>query len=94
MNNFNAASIITPRTEAQQACVDLLQETLTEALAGRINSVAIIAVMKTGYATVLAGTDAADINLGADLLKRRVLETLETDRRSTPQSRIVSARAQ
>ena len=43
-----------PLSEAQQACVDLLEEALEEARAGAIYSVGIVVCMKTGYATVMA----------------------------------------
>lgn len=61
----------------QQQVVALLQETLDQALAGSITSVGLIVCMKNGYATMLAGRQAADINLGCDSLKKRVLDTVE-----------------
>ena len=93
MNNSGAIPLITPLNEAQQACVDLLVETLEQAKLGRIQSIGIIVCMKSGYATVMAGTGAADLNLGCDSLKAKILGAVEGDKRSTPRrSGIVSAR--
>ena len=66
-----------PLSEAQLACVDLLSEALEEARAGNIHTVGIVVCMKTGYATVMAGTQAADLNLGCDSLKQKILDAVE-----------------
>ena len=63
--------------EDQIAVVDVLKEALANALEGHISSCAVIVCMKTGYATVMAGRQAADLNLGADSLKRKILEAVE-----------------
>lgn len=70
-----------PLSEAQRACVDLLEEALGEARAGVIYSIGIIACMKTGYATVVAGPHAADLNLGCDSLKKKILAAVEEGNR-------------
>lgn len=70
-----------PLSEAQQACVDLLEEALQQANGGHIYSVGIIVCMKTGYATVMAGPHAADLNLGCDSLKKKILEAVEEGNR-------------
>ncbi len=92
MNNIGPAGMFVPLTEAQQACVDLLAEALEEAKLGRIQSIGIVACMKTGYACVMAGTGAADLNLGCDSLKRKILDAVENDKRSTRKPSIVPAR--
>lgn len=71
-NNFKR-----PLTEDQIAVVDVLKEALAQALEGNITSVGIVACMKTGYATEVAGRQAADLNLGCDSLKRRILDATE-----------------
>jgi hypothetical protein len=76
MNN-GSAILRAPLTEAQTACVDLLKEALAEALQGNITSIAIIACMTSGYASVMAGTQAGDLNLGCDSLKRKILDEIE-----------------
>jgi hypothetical protein len=92
MNNVGAIPLITPLNEAQQACVDLLTEALNEARSGAISSVGIIVCMKSGYATVMAGSAAADLNLGCDSLKRKIIDAVENDKRSIGRGRIVPAR--
>lgn len=64
-------------TDNQLACVDLLSEALEQARAGNISSVGIIACMKTGYATVMAGNQPGDLNMGCDSLKKKILEAVE-----------------
>ena len=64
-------------TEAQQDCVDKLAEALDQAKRGTVNSMALVLCMKTGYAAVMGGRDAASLNLGLDSLKRKILEEVE-----------------
>jgi hypothetical protein len=64
-------------SESQQACVDLLRESLEQAESGNIHTIGIIVCMKTGYATVMAGTQAGDLNLGCDSLKNKILAAIE-----------------
>lgn len=70
-------TIVTPLNESQKAVVDLLEETLKEARKGNIFSIGVVVCMKSGYAHVMAGTQAADLNMGCDSLKRAILETVE-----------------
>ena len=70
-----------PLTEAQLACVDLLSEALEQARAGQITSIGIIVCMKGGYASVMAGTQAADLNLGCDDLKDKILDATSRSKR-------------
>lgn len=63
--------------ESEQACVELLQETLDLALEGKIASVGIVVCMDGGYASVMAGSKAADLNLGVDSLKRKIIDAVE-----------------
>ena len=68
----------TPRlTQDQIAVIDICKETLAQALAGDITSIGIVACMKGGYATVMAGRQAADLNLGCDSLKIKILNAVE-----------------
>lgn len=79
-------------SENQQACVDLLRETLTEAERGAINTIGIVACMAHGYATVMAGSHAGDLNLGCDSLKRKILAAIEDDGNVKKPSRIMRAK--
>lgn len=64
-------------SEDQVAVIDLVKETLAQALAGHISSIAIVACMPKGYATAMAGRQAADLNMGCDSLKGKILTRVE-----------------
>ncbi len=66
-----------PLTDAQRDCVDKLTEALAEAQKGNIHTVGLVLCMRKGYATTIGGTDAGNLNLGVDSLKRKLLDTLE-----------------
>ena len=57
--------------------MDKLKEALEEAERGNIHTVGIVVCMKKGYGAVIGGTNAAELNLGLDSLKRRILDQLE-----------------
>ncbi len=61
----------------QLAVVDLLKEALAQALEGSITTVGIVACMKQGYATVLAGRQASDLFMGCASLQRKIIDTVE-----------------
>lgn len=73
-----------PLSDGERDCVDKLTEALEQAKAGKIHSLGMVVCMAKGYAIVIGGTAAADINLGCDSLKRQVLELVEGDPRSAP----------
>jgi hypothetical protein len=60
-------------TGDQISVVDLLKEALAQALEGKISSVAVVACMPTGFAHVMAGRQAAELNLGCDAIKAEIL---------------------
>ena len=64
-------------SEAQQDCIDKLKEALRSAEKGEIYSLAMVLCMHDGYATTLAGTKAAELNMGCDSIKRQILERSE-----------------
>ncbi len=68
-----------PLTEDQKAVVEVAKETLAQALEGSITSIGVVACMGTGYATVMAGRQAADLSLGCDSLKRKILDAVEAN---------------
>lgn len=84
--------LIKPLNEAQKACVELLEEALREARNGHIMSVGIAVCMETGYATVMAGSQAADLNMACDSLKRKILDAVEDTKSTVRRSPIVRAR--
>lgn len=74
---MNGPSLKAPLNEGQLASIDLLKEALAEALDGNISSVGIIVCMKAGYATVMAGSQASDLFMGAASLQKKILDTVE-----------------
>lgn len=66
-----------PLSEDQIAVVEVLKETLAQALEGNFTAVGIIVCMKSGYAHTMAGRQAADLNMGCDSLKRAILDATE-----------------
>jgi hypothetical protein len=70
-------NFVTPLTENQEACVSLLEEALREARDGNIETIGIVVCMTDGFASVMAGHQAADLNLGCDSLKRKILDAIE-----------------
>ncbi len=79
-----------PMSEEQVAIVDLLKEALAQALEGNIKTVGVVACLDGGFATVMAGRQAADLNLGCDELKRKILDAVMegTEERQTRRSAI------
>ena len=74
-------SILLPNTvnltDAQADCVEKLEEALEQARDGNVNSIGIVLCMRKGYASTVGGTDAAELNLGLDSLKRKILDGVE-----------------
>ena len=70
-------------TQDQIAIVEICKETLAQAIEGQISSIAIIACMKSGYATVIAGRQASDLYMGAGSLQRKILYKVENEGEST-----------
>ena len=59
-------------TEDQMEIVDLLKETLAQALEGNFFTIGIVVCMKDGFASVMSGRQAADLNLACDDLKYKI----------------------
>ncbi len=64
-------------SEDQIAVVEIAKELLANALDGQISSIGIVACMKTGYATLMGGHQAADLYMGAASLQRKILNAVE-----------------
>lgn len=90
MNNSNI--LHTPLSEDQITCVELIKETLAQALEGNIHSIAIVACMPGGWATVMAGNRPGDLNLGLDDLKAKILDVVLNAPKTKATARIVRAR--
>lgn len=61
-------------TAGGYACIELLKQTLADAEEGRITTVGIIACGPADFGSAHAGSDAARLNMGLDVLKRTILE--------------------
>ncbi len=79
-------------SEDQIACIELIKETLAQALEGNISCIGIVACMPNGFASVMAGNRPGDLNLGCDDLKARILEAVLEGPKTKAVSRIVRAR--
>ena len=70
--------------------VQILEQTLAEAKAGRITTIAVIAIANTGgYATLMAGHQVGDLYLGCGSLQNKILEAVEAPQK---RSSIIPAR--
>ena len=78
--------------EMQLACVSVLEEALAQAKKGNVTTIGLIVCMPTGFATIMQGTQAADLNLGCDDLKRKILEAVTSGNVAKPRSSIIKAR--
>lgn len=64
-------------SEDQIAVIEICKETLAQAIEGSISSIGIVACMKKGYATVVAGRQASDLFMGAGSLQKKILDAVE-----------------
>ena len=71
---INPNSFKAPLSPDQMAVVDLLKEALAQALEGSITTVGVIACMKSGYAHVMAGRQAADLYMACGSMQREILD--------------------
>lgn len=76
----------------QMAVVDALKEALAQALEGNIDSLAMVACMKGGWATVIVGNRPGDLNLGCDDLKGKILDAVLNAPKTKQVSRLVRGR--
>ncbi len=68
---------LAPLTDIQRDCVEKLKEALEQAELGNVSAIGLVLCMKGGYASVIGGTNAAELNLGCDSLKRKILDEIE-----------------
>lgn len=71
---------------AAQDCLILLKQVEADILAGKVDSIAIVACGHTDFGANVAGPNAVAINLGLDVLKARVIANV-TDRHQVPVKR-------
>ena len=63
-------------TQDQIQIVEILKETLAQALEGKISTIGIIACFEDGFASVMGGSAAGALNLGCDDLKIKILQAV------------------
>ena len=80
-----------PLTENQAACVELIHQALEMAEEGKVESVCMVVCMPNGWATVMAGARAGDLNLGCDDIKAKILAEV-TGGNVKPRSNIIKVR--
>lgn len=77
----NKPTLVTPLLPHQQNCVEVLQEVLSMAMEGKVNSIGVVVCTVNGFGSLYGGNNAAEINLGLDDLKQRLLAEVKTPRR-------------
>ena len=78
-------------TEDQQQCIHVLKEALEQAEAGNIDTIGVIACMKGGYASVMGGSRAGDLALGALDLQQQILDATRGAKMARMQAEIQAA---
>jgi hypothetical protein len=79
-------------SEEQIACIDLIKETLAQALEGNISCIGIVACMPGGFASVMAGNRPGDLALGCFDLQLKIRDAVLEGPKSKAVSRLVRAR--
>lgn len=69
---------------ASLACIDLLMQVLTDAKAGNVTSVAIVACGPSDFGANMAGPNAAAMNMGLDVLKAKIIAGVTQSAPSSP----------
>ncbi len=80
--------------EDQLAIIDMVKETLAQALEGNFTTIGIVVCMKEGFASAMSGRDAGSLNLACDDLKRKILDAVTegTKERQSRRSSILQMR--
>lgn len=63
--------------EDQIAIVDMVKQTLAQALEGDFTTIGIVVCMKDGFAHAMCGPDAAQLNLACDEMKSTILDKVK-----------------
>ena len=86
------AILRTPLTEDQRAIVEMLKETLAQALEGNFHTIGIVVCMKPGFSHAMAGSDAGNLNLGCDDLKADILAAVKSSPKTKQVSKLLRGR--
>lgn len=63
-------------TEATDACIALLEQVLSDAKAGNVTTVGIVACGPADFGAQIAGPDARSVYLGCGVLQSRIVSAL------------------
>lgn len=74
---------------ASLACIDLLMQVLSDAKAGNVTSVAVVACGPNDFGANMAGPNAPAMNMGLDVLKAKIIAGVT---QPAPQSSILKPR--
>lgn len=66
-----------PLSPVQEDIVDKLRQALEQAEKGNVFALGLVLCLRSGYATVIGGSAAAELNLGCDSLKAKILREVE-----------------
>jgi hypothetical protein len=69
---------------ASLACIDLLMQVLTDAKAGNVTSVAVVACGPSDFGANMAGPNAPAMNMGLDVLKAKIIAGVTIQPPSSP----------
>jgi hypothetical protein len=69
---------------ASLACIDLLMQVLTDAKAGNVTSVAVVACGPSDFGANMAGPNAPAMNMGLDVLKAKIIGNVTQPASSSP----------
>ncbi len=90
---MSGPKLITPSklSEDQIEIIDMIKELLALCLKGEITTIGIVGCREDGFFTAMHGRQAADLNLAADELKKRILDEVlsGTAERNTRRSSIL-----
>ena len=77
MSDANGSAALGGHLDAASAeCVKMLEKVLADAKAGRVQALAVVAVGAGGMGPGFVGSDIPQLNLGIDVLKRQIMDTL------------------
>lgn len=65
-----------PLNESTQACIELLEQVLSDARAGNITTVGVVACGSSDFGAQIAGPDARSVYLGCGVLQTKIVAAL------------------
>jgi len=81
MNNgvhMPEATLITPLTQEQRDCIEVLEQTLEQAKLGNVTTIGMALCMKNGWTHIIRGTQAGDLYLATGSMMQGILAEVTT----------------